>query len=266
MQKAQKGGLKEFLYDHSRLYRFFRYRVLATKQAKERKQAINAEGKELVALEKETSYLTKKEKFFFEIHQAYWKTVADSFSRLARVCKAHEIPAAIVIFPGLDDLVDYRYGSLHEKVSNEAGKNGLPVIDLADEFQKAKRLWPDWEIAIDFNHPNGEGHRLAGWSIATHLIDDGLLPLGKLEYNDSLFQFDLVRRQMDLEYFNEQDMYHVEQGLNRIFYDDTKGAVDSFAKALTINPENTLAKNMLAKIYGESDDEKIRQRIERLLN
>lgn len=265
MRRAWGNKIRRVLYEKSELYRLIRYRLLAAKRERELKQATNLDGEKVVAFEKKHNYKDKKERYFYEITEAYWDTVAGSLADYAQTCKANNIHCAMVVFPGLDDLTEYRYLPIHDRLKAEAAKNGLAYYDLLPVFSKAARQHPDVDIAIDFDHPNTEGQRLAGWAIANYLIWTGMLPGEAADYNQALFDMEAAFAWPRLEYFHRYDMFHLELGLNHVSWEDYGKAAEYFGKALLVNPENELAKKCLLDLYHKPLDDSIKAKIEKLL-
>jgi lysophospholipase L1-like esterase len=264
IRAAWSNRTKRFLYEKSALYRLIRYRVLGAKQTKERKKVLGNDERVLVEQERRLSYKTKKEKYFIELTDAYWPTVSAAFDKIAKLCNEAGIPAVVVIFPGLDDLVDYRYGSIHEKVKQEAARAGLMSVDLLPVFQEAINRRPDLEIAIDFDHPATAGQRIAAWEIARNLIEQKMVPTKKEDYEEELFDFQRALDAPDLTYFNRYDMFHLEQGLNNLFFENKPAAFESFKKAILLNPKNKAANRELKVLYQSSTDEALKAKIRKL--
>ena len=265
MRKALGRRFTGALYQHSHLFRLIRYRLLARQQQAQRKKAKNAEGETLIDQEKQYSYNSQQERYFFEIAQAYWPRVQKAFAQIGQIASERGVPVALVVLPALDDLADYRYGPLHEQVVSEAEKNGLLVFDLLPDFQDAAVRWPSESLAIDFNHPNALGQRLAGWAIAMNLLAAGLLPVDREQMQPAFFEPNLSLQPADLSCYVERDMYHIEEGLASLFFEDPNQAVNAFGKALHLNPENRLATKLLREVYGQTDDPKLKHRIRQLL-
>ena len=243
-----------------------RYRALSKIQQRERKKAVNRQGQNLVDLEEKYNYKAKKERYFHELTEAFWPAVADALEEFSRVADQNKIKKALAVFPGLDDLIDYHYGAIHQKVADECKKEEIILFDLLPDYKNAATQWPKRILKIDFNHPNTFGQRIAGWSIAVNLIESGMLPIQKNEYKKELFDFSIVIKRPPLEHFDNQDMFFLEQALNSIFFKHYKTAVDQLEKALTLNPDNALAVKVLKEIYHGSEDDSLRVRIKRLVS
>ena len=266
VRKSRSNTLRSMLYDRSRFFRFLRYRALSKIQQRERKKAVNRQGQNLVDLEEKYNYKAKKERYFHELTEAFWPAVADALEEFSRVADQNKIKKALAVFPGLDDLIDYHYGAIHQKVADECKKEEIIFFDLLPDYKNAATQWPKRILKIDFNHPNTFGQRIAGWSIAVNLIESGMLPIQKNEYKKELFDFSIVIKRPPLEHFDNQDMFFLEQALNSIFFKHYKTAVDQLEKALTLNPDNALAVKVLKEIYHGSEDDSLRVRIKRLVS
>lgn len=263
--KSRSYKIRRFLYDSSRFFRFLRYRALSKIQQRERKNAVNFQGNALVELEKKYNYEDKKERYFHELTEAFWPSVADALAEFSQIADENEIQKTLAVFPALDDLTDYHYKAIHDKVTAECKKRGIYAFDLLANFQNAARKWPEMELQIDFDHPNTFGQRIAGWGIAVNLIKSGMLPVEKEDFKKVLFDFDLVKEEPSRDQYKGQDMYCVEEALNNIHFEKDKAAVDLLEKALILNPKNTLAIKLLKEIYNDSEDDSLRVHIKRLV-
>lgn len=265
IEKAWNNRLRRGLVAHSDLYRMIKYRILAIINARQRRAVVNKQGREQVALKVKHNYTDKKEKYFYEITQAYWPTVASSFKEFSTLCKEAGIKGQVAILPGFDDLVDYKYLSIHQKVAAETKSAGLLVYDLLPVFNRSAVERPDVKLNLDFNHPNDEGQRLMAWAMAVELISKSLVPLGKEDYEESLFDVNAAIQTPDMEYFMQYDMFFIEQGLNNIFFENYYASVEDWKKALLINPENKLAVKCLVDLFQKTEDKELKAEILKVL-
>ncbi len=255
IEKAWENKLKRTLVANSALYRMIKYRLLAGSHARHRQGVVNKQGREQVALKTKHNYSDKKEKYFYEITQAYWPTVADSFSKFTSYTDELGIKGQVVMLPGFDDLIDYKYLPIHEKVKDEAEKCGALFFDLFPTFNSVAKNHTDYELKIDFNHPNQEGQRLMGWAMAIELLEKGLIPLGKESYEPGLFNENAFIQEPDYDYFEQYDMFFIEQGLNNVAFGNPLAAAGDWEKALKLNPENILAIKCLKDLLEKTDSE-----------
>lgn len=99
-----------------------------------------------------------------------WHVVKKAFGNFARIGKEDGVPVVLVIFPLLEDLDDYRYRPLHAKVSGEATRQGLLVLDLLEDF-RGHETGEMRRVQSDVWHPSPEGH-----AVAAEAIHDFLQP------------------------------------------------------------------------------------------
>jgi len=104
-----------------------------------------------------------------------WATVSASFRELGSLSRADGFPVLVVIFPLVDGACfdDYRWGSFHRRVAEEAAANGFACLDLLPVF--AQRSPSElWIKRSDDLHPNPLGHRIAATAIYRALVDLGV--------------------------------------------------------------------------------------------
>ncbi|MEP7070233.1 MAG: SGNH/GDSL hydrolase family protein [Usitatibacter sp.] len=82
---------------------------------------------------------------------------------LAAYAKEHGISLYLAMTPDVHDLLDYKFGYIHEVMRNVAGEEGYAYIDLLPAM---KNLTPAqvWSMPGD-PHPNALGHRLMAEAI-----------------------------------------------------------------------------------------------------
>ncbi len=258
MHSAWRNRLGRLLFTRSRLFTFVKYRAYAKMQKTEARVSENREGAALVTHRAETSYEKLKSEYFFRITEQYWQRVAKGLAEFSGVANLGQIPCVLMIFPCLDDLENYKYQPIHDRVADEARKNGFVVIDMKPNFLKAQNTWPGFDVKVDFNHPNWRGQRVAGWTVATRLIEEGLLPPSKDNFNPDLFNFSTARPNIDTIFYAKEDMFQIEWGLARIKDGKFKPAFEAFAKAHQLNPDNRLVALGLKELLKECDKKEIR--------
>ncbi|MCW8985518.1 MAG: SGNH/GDSL hydrolase family protein [Thermoanaerobaculales bacterium] len=76
----------------------------------------------------------------------------------------------VVVFPLLYDFEEYRFTSIHDKISSFCDRNRIPYVDLFPSFSrhKAEDLWAN---PTD-HHPNETAHRIAADEIATFIENE----------------------------------------------------------------------------------------------
>ena len=92
--------------------------------------------------------------------QAEWRKQRGFLLEIAEACRELGIPFHLVIFPILSELEDYRFGAVEDAIADFAREHGIPVFSLTPAFlgRDARSLW----VAHNNQHPNEEGHRIAG--------------------------------------------------------------------------------------------------------
>jgi hypothetical protein len=258
MRNAWGNRIGRLLFTRSRLFTFVKYRAYAKMQKSETRVSENREGAALVTHRAETSYEKLKSEYFFRITEQYWERVAKGLAEFSGIAKERQIPCVLMIFPCLDDLENYKYQPIHDRVASEARKNGFVVIDMKPNLQRAEKIWPGFDVKADFNHPNWRGQRVAGLTVATRLIEEGLLPQSKDNFNPDLFNFSTARPDIDKTIYADQDMFQVEWGLARIKDGRSKEALAAFERAYQLNPDNRLMAIGLKELLKECDKRDIR--------
>jgi lysophospholipase L1-like esterase len=99
------------------------------------------------------------------------------FADLARVGREAGVPVAVLLFPlFFDELGEgYPLQDLHAQVMQEAGRNGLPILDLRPAFAAAAQRHGE-RIRADVVHPGPLGHEVAASAALEWLDASGLLP------------------------------------------------------------------------------------------
>ena len=104
-----------------------------------------------------------------------WDRVLEGFQSINSTAGKSDIPVFVVLFPLLDQLSDYSYVQIHEKVREAAEEQGFIVVDLLPTFQKAstESTMPLW---LDELHPTPTGYRIAAETLLAALEDTRVLP------------------------------------------------------------------------------------------
>jgi lysophospholipase L1-like esterase len=92
-----------------------------------------------------------------------YKEMRAALHDLAGYAKAHDIRVYLAMTPDVHDLVDYKFGYIHERMRQVAAEEGFRFVDLLPPM---KNLTPAqlWSMPGD-PHPNGLGHRLMAEAI-----------------------------------------------------------------------------------------------------
>ncbi len=256
-RQARQSRMGRFLVARSKLFTFVKYRAYARMQKDQEKPIENADGKELVSHWAETNYEKLKSEYFYRITNQHWDRVKKGLAEFASVAKSQGIPYVLMIFPCLDDLENYKYQPIHDRVAIEGQKNGFVVLDVKTNLLKAQAVWPGFDVKADFNHPNWRGQRVAGWTAARRLIDEGMLPVARESFKSELFEFKTVRPDIDMKIYEDRDMFQIEWGLWRINDKDYEAALDAFKKAYELNPKNGLVPVGLKRLIDECGEKAI---------
>lgn len=99
-----------------------------------------------------------------------WSNVVEGFSSISDIAKQHDTEVVLVIFPVVQDLKNYGWDHIHEKVRREAEMRGFYVIDLLDEYSK----YNESLITFDSLHPTPLGHEIAAKQIYAYLTEKNL--------------------------------------------------------------------------------------------
>ena len=104
-----------------------------------------------------------------------WRNVEDSFREIGKISRERNITTIIFILPIFyTDMDDYQYGWIHQKVADEARKNGLLVRDLREDFSSYKS--EDVRASQnDVVHLNVAGHQIAAKAIESYLMENGII-------------------------------------------------------------------------------------------
>ena len=112
-----------------------------------------------------TRYFGKaSEKSLEEYYREAYSPKAEGFlamrkalSELATYARQHNIRIYLAMTPDVHDLVDYKFGFIHDEMKKTASEDGYEFIDLLPSM---KNLTPQelWSMPGD-PHPNGLGHK-----------------------------------------------------------------------------------------------------------
>ncbi|MEZ5494594.1 MAG: SGNH/GDSL hydrolase family protein [Pseudomonadales bacterium] len=108
-------------------------------------------------------------------NQDLWNAASTSLTELAALAQQDDAKFGVVVFPLLLDFNDYPMRDIHHQVNNTLQANGIPHIDLLDDFSAIPymdlRPHPN-----DDTHPNTIGHAIAAKKISEMLEKDFLPP------------------------------------------------------------------------------------------
>jgi lysophospholipase L1-like esterase len=99
-----------------------------------------------------------------------WEESRRMLARAVEVTRKNGAHFAIIIFPELYKLNDdYPFRQIHRQVKEEAGKLGVPILDLFDSFYKMddRELW----VHPTDHHPNETAHAIAADAILKFVTD-----------------------------------------------------------------------------------------------
>jgi lysophospholipase L1-like esterase len=102
------------------------------------------------------------ESFYSDLYaddQPGFVAMKEAFLELQGLCEERGIELQVIMIPELHNLVDYPFSAEYAKVYEFLRSNGIPVIDLTDDFaayEPAEELW----VARDDAHPNALAHRM----------------------------------------------------------------------------------------------------------
>lgn len=100
------------------------------------------------------------------------------FEQLASLARRNGFQPVVVVFPLFESIDKYRWHRSHQRVAAIAGKFGLPVLDLLDNFVEItggdlKQL----QGRCSREHPDERGHEAAAIAIDEYLREAGLARL-----------------------------------------------------------------------------------------
>lgn len=101
------------------------------------------------------------------IHEDHAEEVAASFARLGRLSRETGVPVVVAVLPVFRWSSFYPWVRIHRRLGRLAGANELGFIDLRPLLV----AHPVREVALDFWHPNAQGHRLIAAALAAWIRD-----------------------------------------------------------------------------------------------
>jgi len=107
-----------------------------------------------------------------------WKEGMQALRRLGELSRQKGFDAVVVLFPFLLDFESYLFGPLHKRITEEASKAGLGVIDLFESYRalgtRAVRVTnEDGSLHVDYVHPTPKGHRVAADKLINWFVEAG---------------------------------------------------------------------------------------------
>ncbi|MAE66921.1 MAG: hypothetical protein CMJ18_21900 [Phycisphaeraceae bacterium] len=95
----------------------------------------------------------------------------DALDQWVTTCAESDIPALMLMTPvyAAHDPGQYPWSALHAFVTDVASHFDVPVLDVSERLVDL----PSGDIAIDSEHPNGEGCRLIAEGLAAYLVENG---------------------------------------------------------------------------------------------
>ena len=106
-----------------------------------------------------------------------WQNCRNSLLEIHKLCRQHEIPLLVVIFPFFISLDgDYPFQLIHDQVTSTCQTDQIPVLDLRETFGPfhGPELW----VHPTDQHPDEQAHRLAAEAISKKIVDAGWLSAG----------------------------------------------------------------------------------------
>lgn len=155
----------------SRLYALLRYAA----------EAATPEGLKLHGLTKDPQFRHLQNGSYVDYYTRLHRDppgrarLEDELAAIARIARAHDTPACVVLFPLFVESKGYPFLALHRQVSALATARRFSVIDLTVPF----RIFKDDEFQsmyADPFHPTPDGHTVAAVAILRGLLAQGLLP------------------------------------------------------------------------------------------
>jgi lysophospholipase L1-like esterase len=107
-----------------------------------------------------------------------WATVVEGLGRIAAACQRAGVPAALVVFPVIPggQWATYRFAQIHAQVAVEAGRDGLPTLDLLPVW--AAHPPEALRVSLQDSHPNAVGHRITAEAVRAWLAGQPGLGVG----------------------------------------------------------------------------------------
>lgn len=108
-----------------------------------------------------------------------WERVQKAFKQLADISKQHNAQVVVMQWPDLHilDPSKYPFRFVHERVGNEAEKNGFAYLDLLPYFEG--QVPEELVVAQDDSHPNAKANQIAAEALFRFINQRDLLPENK---------------------------------------------------------------------------------------
>jgi lysophospholipase L1-like esterase len=105
---------------------------------------------------------------------ASWFAFQQSAKDLTQAVRQNKSKLLVVLIPDLRDLKNYKFTSVHEKVTHTYQSLGVDVIDLLPDLlgNDTSALW----VALDDPHPNALTHKKIADKVEVVIKEKGLLP------------------------------------------------------------------------------------------
>jgi lysophospholipase L1-like esterase len=104
--------------------------------------------------------------------QHAWSVTLQNLEELISLCRAHEIPVVMVVFPSIFQFdAPAELSAPQSRVSSFCMTNSVPCLDLLPplaEHLLKERMQPE-DLFLDRNHPSAEGNRIVGEMLAAFL-------------------------------------------------------------------------------------------------
>lgn len=111
----------------------------------------------------------------FEDDWKKWIAAQEALKKARKLAAENGFNLAVMVFPILWNLdSDYPFADIHRKVSAFLQSIGVPVLDLYPAFSGYQG--PDLWVHPKNQHPNEQGHALAGEALFRFLVEQGLIP------------------------------------------------------------------------------------------
>jgi lysophospholipase L1-like esterase len=99
-----------------------------------------------------------------------WDVFRRSLAAIAAEARRRGVYPVFVLFPILQDLDEYLFEDIHEKVAAEARSRGFKVVDLLPLYRAYPEPTETLRVSPGDWHPNAEGHRIAAEAILPHFL------------------------------------------------------------------------------------------------
>ena len=146
---SESRGPGASLLDRSALLRLFRRRIWATREGRRRVSGYRS---------------------MYDENAAGWIAGRAALQRMGRLCREHDVPWVVAVFPLFGNPLDesYPFTEIHQQVSQAASAAGAKVIDLLAVYRGLR-----WDLlvvdGVDDEHPNEIAHRIAAAALLREL-------------------------------------------------------------------------------------------------